>query len=224
MRLAFGDCIFDSDTREVIRAGKALAYLPQGLRPARAADREPSEGGLQGRHPLAPLAGHATSRKRISAISSSSCAPRWATRRASPASSGPSRASATRSSPRPRSLAAAPGPRLRLRAASIAWSGAGARSRSIRARTSSAGIARRSSGSTTSRSRAATRASRSTRPARRSRTSAARTAPTSAARRSAARRRLSDRDVVKIGPATLTLRVLKRTGSTRSTMKERSSR
>jgi DNA-binding winged helix-turn-helix (wHTH) protein len=33
---------------------------------------------------------------------------------------------------------------------------------------------------------------------------------------------LADRDVVKIGPATLTLRVMKRTGSTRSTMKERS--
>ena len=32
---------------------------------------------------------------------------------------------------------------------------------------------------------------------------------------------LADRDVVRIGPATLTLRVLKRTGSTRSTMKER---
>jgi DNA-binding winged helix-turn-helix (wHTH) protein len=36
--------------------------------------------------------------------------------------------------------------------------------------------------------------------------------------------RLSDRDVVKVGPATLTLRVLKRTGSTRSIMKERSPR
>lgn len=35
---------------------------------------------------------------------------------------------------------------------------------------------------------------------------------------------LNDRDVVKVGPATLTLRVLKRTGSTRSTMKERSPR
>jgi DNA-binding winged helix-turn-helix (wHTH) protein len=35
---------------------------------------------------------------------------------------------------------------------------------------------------------------------------------------------LSDRAVVRIGPATLTLRVLKRTGSTRSTMKERSSK
>ncbi len=35
---------------------------------------------------------------------------------------------------------------------------------------------------------------------------------------------LADRDVVKIGPATLTLRVLKRTGSTRSTMKERPSK
>jgi DNA-binding winged helix-turn-helix (wHTH) protein len=35
---------------------------------------------------------------------------------------------------------------------------------------------------------------------------------------------LSDRDVLKVGPATLTLRVLKRTGSTRSTIKERSSR
>jgi DNA-binding winged helix-turn-helix (wHTH) protein len=33
--------------------------------------------------------------------------------------------------------------------------------------------------------------------------------------------RLTNRDVVKVGPATLTLRVLKRTGSTRSTMKER---
>ena len=32
---------------------------------------------------------------------------------------------------------------------------------------------------------------------------------------------LADRDVVKVGPAILTLRVLKRTGSTRSTMKER---
>ena len=58
-----------------------------------------------------------------------------------------------------------------VRAASIAWSGAAARSRSTRATTSSAGIATRSSGSTTSRSRAATRASRSTRPARRSTTS-----------------------------------------------------
>jgi DNA-binding winged helix-turn-helix (wHTH) protein len=36
--------------------------------------------------------------------------------------------------------------------------------------------------------------------------------------------RLADRGVVKIGPATLTLRVLSRTGSTRSTMKERSSK
>jgi DNA-binding winged helix-turn-helix (wHTH) protein len=36
--------------------------------------------------------------------------------------------------------------------------------------------------------------------------------------------RLSHRDVVRVGPATLTLRVLKRTGSTRSTMKERSPR
>ena len=36
--------------------------------------------------------------------------------------------------------------------------------------------------------------------------------------------RLTDRDSVKIGPATLKLRVLKRTGSTRSTMKERPSR
>ncbi len=36
--------------------------------------------------------------------------------------------------------------------------------------------------------------------------------------------RLNDRDVVKVGPAALTLRVLKRTGSTRSTVKERSSR
>jgi DNA-binding winged helix-turn-helix (wHTH) protein len=36
--------------------------------------------------------------------------------------------------------------------------------------------------------------------------------------------RLTDRDAVKIGPATMTLRVLKRTGSTRSTMKERSSK
>jgi DNA-binding winged helix-turn-helix (wHTH) protein len=35
---------------------------------------------------------------------------------------------------------------------------------------------------------------------------------------------LSDRDVVKIGPATMTLRVLKRTGSTGSTMKERARR
>ena len=35
-------------------------------------------------------------------------------------------------------------------------------------------------------------------------------------------RRLADRDVVKIGPATLTLRVLRRTGSTLSTMRERS--
>jgi DNA-binding winged helix-turn-helix (wHTH) protein len=34
--------------------------------------------------------------------------------------------------------------------------------------------------------------------------------------------RLTDRDVVKVGPATLTLRVLKSTGSTRSTRKERS--
>ena len=32
---------------------------------------------------------------------------------------------------------------------------------------------------------------------------------------------LTDRDVVKVGPATMTLRVLKRTGSTRSTMKKR---
>jgi len=36
--------------------------------------------------------------------------------------------------------------------------------------------------------------------------------------------RLTDRGVVRIGPATLTLRVLSRTGSTRSTMKERSSK
>jgi DNA-binding winged helix-turn-helix (wHTH) protein len=36
--------------------------------------------------------------------------------------------------------------------------------------------------------------------------------------------RLTDRDVVRIGPATLTLRVLKRTGSTRSTMRKRSSK
>ncbi len=36
--------------------------------------------------------------------------------------------------------------------------------------------------------------------------------------------RLADRGVVKIGPATLTLRVLSRTGSTRSTIKERSSK
>ena len=36
--------------------------------------------------------------------------------------------------------------------------------------------------------------------------------------------RLSDRDVVKIGPATLTLRVLRRTGSTLSSMPKRSSR
>ncbi len=35
---------------------------------------------------------------------------------------------------------------------------------------------------------------------------------------------LAARAVVRIGPATMTLRVLKRTGSTRSTMKERSSR
>jgi DNA-binding winged helix-turn-helix (wHTH) protein len=35
---------------------------------------------------------------------------------------------------------------------------------------------------------------------------------------------LTDRGVVRIGPATMTLRVLKRTGSTRSTVKERSSR
>jgi len=35
---------------------------------------------------------------------------------------------------------------------------------------------------------------------------------------------LKDRDVVKVGSATLTLRVLKRTGSTRSPMKERPSR
>jgi DNA-binding winged helix-turn-helix (wHTH) protein len=35
---------------------------------------------------------------------------------------------------------------------------------------------------------------------------------------------LADRDVVKVGPATLTVRVLKRTGSTRSTVKERSPR
>ena len=39
-----------------------------------------------------------------------------------------------------------------------------------------------------------------------------------------ARTPLTDRDVVKIGPATLTLRVLRRTGSTRSTMRERSPR
>jgi pSer/pThr/pTyr-binding forkhead associated (FHA) protein len=31
---------------------------------------------------------------------------------------------------------------------------------------------------------------------------------------------LSDRDVVRVGPATMTLRVLKRAGSIRSTMKE----
>jgi DNA-binding winged helix-turn-helix (wHTH) protein len=37
-----------------------------------------------------------------------------------------------------------------------------------------------------------------------------------------ARTRLADRDVVKIGPATLRLRVLRHTGSTRSTMRERS--
>ena len=36
--------------------------------------------------------------------------------------------------------------------------------------------------------------------------------------------RLADRDVVRVGPATMTLRVMKRTGSTRSTMKERSPR
>lgn len=36
--------------------------------------------------------------------------------------------------------------------------------------------------------------------------------------------RLSDRDVVRIGPATLKLRVVKRTGSTRSTVKERSAK
>ena len=36
--------------------------------------------------------------------------------------------------------------------------------------------------------------------------------------------RLRDRDVLKVGPATLTLRVLKRTASTRSTRKERSPR
>jgi DNA-binding winged helix-turn-helix (wHTH) protein len=36
--------------------------------------------------------------------------------------------------------------------------------------------------------------------------------------------RLADRGVVRIGPATLTLRVLSRTGSTRSTMKERPSK
>jgi DNA-binding winged helix-turn-helix (wHTH) protein len=36
--------------------------------------------------------------------------------------------------------------------------------------------------------------------------------------------RLTDRDVVKVGPATLTLRTLRRTGSTLSTMKERSPR
>lgn len=35
---------------------------------------------------------------------------------------------------------------------------------------------------------------------------------------------LADRDVVKVGPATMTLRALKRTGSTRSTMKEKSPR
>jgi DNA-binding winged helix-turn-helix (wHTH) protein len=35
---------------------------------------------------------------------------------------------------------------------------------------------------------------------------------------------MKDRDVVKVGPATLTLRVLKRTGSTRSTIKERPAR
>ncbi len=39
-----------------------------------------------------------------------------------------------------------------------------------------------------------------------------------------ARTLLTDRDVVKIGPATLTLRVLKRTGSTLSTMRGRSPR
>jgi DNA-binding winged helix-turn-helix (wHTH) protein len=35
---------------------------------------------------------------------------------------------------------------------------------------------------------------------------------------------LTDRDVIRIGPATLTLRVLRRTDSTRSTVKERSSK
>jgi DNA-binding winged helix-turn-helix (wHTH) protein len=35
---------------------------------------------------------------------------------------------------------------------------------------------------------------------------------------------LADREVIKVGPAALTLRVFKRTGSTRSTMKERPSR
>jgi len=36
--------------------------------------------------------------------------------------------------------------------------------------------------------------------------------------------RLTERDVVRIGPATLRLRILKRTGSTLSSMKERPAR
>ena len=64
--------------------------------------------------------------------------------------------------------------------------------------------------------------SRSDPRARRSRTSAARTEPTSASRKVRGTVPLADRDVVRIGPATLTLRILRRTGSTRSTRSEAS--
>ena len=58
MRLIFGDCLFDPDTREVFRAGQLQPISPKAFTLLETADRVPAQGGLEGRHPLAALAGH----------------------------------------------------------------------------------------------------------------------------------------------------------------------
>ena len=222
MRLSFGDHVFDSDTREVLRAGQRVAISPKAFvllellieRRPKAVSKSDIHARLWPDDPR--FRGEPRQPRRRAALGArgrGAPAPRDSDRRAVRLRV-PSRRSRPR---RDRGVRA----RVVCRRCT-ASSGAGARSRSSRETTSSAGTVRPWSGSTTNPCRADTLGSRSEKRAPRSKTSAARTARTSASRRSGPRCPWRIAPSSRIGPATLTLRVLKRTGSTRSTVKERS--
>ena len=222
MRLRFGDHIFDSDTREVLRAGQPLAISPKAFVLLELLIESPAEGRLEvdihsrlwpDTHVSEANLGNLVVELRA-ALGDEARRPRvirtvarfgyaFIARGFGPSGTAGPR---PRRLPSPtgwswgrREIALEPGDNLigRDRDA-VVWID----DESVSRRHARIAIGRR---------------------ARRSRTSTARTAPTSAGQKIRGLVALQDRGVVRIGPATLTLRVLKRTGSTRSTVKERSS-
>ena len=176
MRLRFGDCVFDSDTREVFRGDRAVALSPKAFalldlliaaRPAAVSKADIHDRLWPGIHVSEANLANLVVELRAG-LGDDARKPRILR-------TVPRFGYAFRAAARPRAgLARTPPSRP---AWFTGWPGAAASSLWTRGRTSSAATVKRSSGSTTSRCRDGTLAFRSGRKARRSRTLAARTAP-----------------------------------------------